>query len=105
MPEKRKKGGETMPIKWSALEVSEAMDEVEHQLSLAEAFLDEARAKALRAENIGQLPLYMEQRVRRVVYEIDRMDNIRNAIKSVRAAIPDGAVEADQERRNQSLQI
>jgi len=94
-----------MPIKWSALEVSEAMDEVEHQLSLAEAFLDEARAKALRAENIGQLPLYMEQRVRRVVYEIDRMDNIRNAIKSVRAAIPDGAVEADQERRNQSLQI
>jgi len=93
-----------MAIKWSALEVAEAMDKVEQQLNLAEGFLDEAKAKALRAENISQLPLYMEQRVRRVVYEIDRMDNIRNAIKSVRAAIPDGAVEADQERRNQGMQ-
>ena len=93
-----------MPIKWSALEVVEAMEEVEHQLSLAEAFLDEAKAKASQARSIPNLPLYMEQRVRRVVYEIDRMDNIRHAIKSVRTAIPDGAVEADRERRKQGMQ-
>ena len=35
-----------MPIKWSAVKVSEAMDEVEYQVNLADAFLSEAKAKA-----------------------------------------------------------
>ena len=90
-----------MPIKWSALEVVEVMDDVERQLNLAEAFLAEAKAKALKAGTIRKLPLYMEQRVRRVVYEIERMDNIRHAIESVRTAVPNGAVEADRQRQRQ----
>ena len=35
-----------MPIKWSAVKVSEAMDDVERQINLAESFLAEAKAKA-----------------------------------------------------------
>ncbi len=34
-----------MPIKWSALKVSEVMDEVEHQVDLADSFLSEAKEK------------------------------------------------------------
>ena len=35
-----------MPIRWNALKVSEAVDQVEQQVALAESFLVEARAKA-----------------------------------------------------------
>ena len=38
-----------MPIRWSALKVSEAMDEVESQITLAEGFISEAKAKATEA--------------------------------------------------------
>ncbi len=77
--------------------VSEAMDEVERQVTLAEVFFAEARAKASVALNIAELPGYMEDRIRRLIGDIDRIDNVRGAIKSVRSAIPDGAIEAERE--------
>ena len=40
-----------MAIKWSAVRVSEAMDEVEHQVTLADDFIAEAKVKA------GDIPL------------------------------------------------
>jgi hypothetical protein len=42
-PVKNRKGGETMPIKWSAVKVSEAMDDVERQINLAESCVGVAR--------------------------------------------------------------
>ena len=42
-----------MPIKWSAVRVSEAMDEVERQINLAESFLFEAKVKAEIARKIA----------------------------------------------------
>jgi len=86
-----------MPIKWSAVKVSEAMDEVEKEVSLAEVFFAEARAKASVALNIADLPGYMEDRIRRLIGDIDRIDYVKGAIKSVRSAIPDGAIEAERE--------
>jgi len=44
-----------MPIRWSAVKVSEAMDEVEAQISLADQFFAEARKKANEARNIPNL--------------------------------------------------
>jgi len=41
-----------MPIKWSAVRVTEAMDEVEKQVSLAEVFFAEAKAKAEAARKV-----------------------------------------------------
>ncbi len=38
-----------MAIKWNANKVSEALDEVEKQISLADAFLEEAQKKAKEA--------------------------------------------------------
>ncbi|MBM3120214.1 MAG: hypothetical protein FJ006_11855 [Chloroflexi bacterium] len=93
-----------MPIKWSALQVSHAMDEVEHQLSLAEVFLDEAKAKAREARNIASLPAYVDDRLVRLITEIERIDHIKIAIKSVRNAIPKGAIQAEQEQRKAGIQ-
>jgi hypothetical protein len=93
-----------MPIKWSALQVSQAMDEVEHQLSLADAFLDEAKAKAGEARKIANLPAYVDDRLVRLITEIERIDHVKVAIKSVRNAIPEGAIEAELEQRKSGVQ-
>ncbi len=87
-----------MPIKWSAVKVSEAMDEVESQVNLAEAFLNEAKAKAGTARKIADLPQYIDQRLIRLICEIERINNIRSAIEAVRKSLPDGAIEAERER-------
>jgi hypothetical protein len=92
------KGGETVPIKWSAVKVNEAMDEVEHQINLAEAFLSEAKTKAEAARRIDSLPQYVEQRLARLISDIERIDNMKRDVNAVRKSIPDGAIEAERER-------
>ena len=87
-----------MPIKWSAVKVSEAMNEVEGQIALAEGFIAEAKAKAIEARSIANLPQYMDERLIRLITQIERMDYVKSAIKAVREAIPDRAIEAEQER-------
>ena len=85
-----------MPIKWSAVRVSEAMDEVEAQVLLADQFIAEAKTKVEVAKKIPNLPQYMEHRFLRLIDHLDRMDYIKSAIKTIRNDIPDGAVEAEQ---------
>ena len=86
-----------MPIKWSSVKVNEAMDEVERQIDLADSFLAEARASAEAARRIADLPQYIDQRLIRLIGDIERINNVRNAIDAVRKSIPDGAIEAEQE--------
>ena len=86
-----------MAIKWSAVKVSEAMDEVEAQVLLADQFIAEAKTKVEAAKKIPNLPQYMEQRLSRLIDQLDRMDYIKGAIESVRRDIPDGAIEAERE--------
>ena len=87
-----------MPIKWSAVKVSEAMDEVESQINLAESFLADAKVKAETARNIADLPQYLGQRLIRLITDIERIDYVKATIEAVRKAIPDGAIETEQER-------
>lgn len=84
-----------MPIKWSAVKVSEAMDDVEKQVKLAEAFLTEAKAKAEAARKIDNLPEYIGQRLVHVIADIERIDRVKDSIEAVRKDIPDGAIEAE----------
>jgi len=84
-----------MPIKWSGVKVSEAMDEVENQVSLADAFIAEAKVKAREAKSIANLPQYMEQRLNRLIDQLGRMEYIKGAITAIREDIPDGAIEAE----------
>jgi len=86
-----------VPIKWSAIKVSEAMDEVEYQINLAGSFLSEAEAKAEAARKIADLPQYVDQRLVRLICAIERIDNVRSAIEAVRKSIPDRAIEAERE--------
>ena len=84
-----------MPIKWSAVKVNEAMDEVEKQVFLADQFISEAKVRAEEAKKIANLPQYVEQHVSRLIYQIERMEEVKNAIESVRKDIPDRAIEAE----------
>ena len=93
-----------MPIKWSALEVSEAMDEVEEFVSKAEPFLAAAEDRVRKATGIAKLPQYMDQRLHRLIFTIQARQNIKNSITGVRDSIPEGAIETDrQAKRQQSL--
>ena len=85
-----------MPIKWSATKVSEAIDEVENQVILADQFIAEAKVKAEAAKKIPNLPQYMEQRFNRLIDQLNRMDYIKGVIETIRNDIPDGAIEAEQ---------
>jgi hypothetical protein len=98
------KGGETVPIKWSAVKVSEAMDEVENQLSLAEAFIDAAKVKANQARKIAGLPQYLDQRLVSLISELGRIDRAREAISNVRRSIPEGAIEAERAKARNGSQ-
>jgi len=93
-----------MPIKWSAIQVSEAMDEVQQQLDLAESFLAEAEEKASKATSIPDLPDYMDQRLGRLIFAIKRREDMKAAIESVRNDIPEGAIEAERERTKHGSQ-
>ena len=93
-----------MPIKWSAVKVDAAMDAVEHQLDLAASFLNEAKAQVAAARNIPDLPQYLDQRIFRVVLEIERLDMIRSAIAGVRREIPEGAIEEELRRTRHGSQ-
>jgi hypothetical protein len=90
-----------MPIRWNALEVSEAMDEVEELVRKAEPFLVEAEDKAGQATGIRNLPEYMSQRLHRLIFSIQARQNIKVAIANTRASIPEGAIEADRQKRRQ----
>jgi hypothetical protein len=84
-----------VPIKWSALMVSDAMDMVEEFVNQASDPLEQAKIVANEARNIPNLPQYLDQRLVRLVCDIERIDYVKSAIKAVRNDLPDGAVEAD----------
>ena len=85
-----------MPIKWSAVKVSEALDEVESQINLVEGFIADAQAKVEEARYIDNLPGYLDQHLVQLSYAIKRIENIKASINSVRDAIPNGAIAAEQ---------
>ena len=86
-----------MPIKWSAVKVSEAMDEVECQVTLADDFIAQAKVKAEEARKIANLPQYMDTRLISLIGQLERMERVKLAIESVRNNIPQEALE--EERR------
>jgi len=93
-----------MPIKWSAVKVNEAMDEVEQQVVLADQFIAEAKARAEAAKKIDNLPQYIGQRINYLICHLDRMEDIKESIANIRKDIPDGAIEAERKRTKHGSQ-
>jgi hypothetical protein len=99
------KGGNIVPIKWSALKVSEAAGMIEEFLNQAAEPLEQARNVAKEALKLPNLPQYIGQDLTRIIGEVDRaiggsqfepVGRIRAGIKAIRDDIPSGAVEQDQ---------
>ena len=96
-----------MPIRWSALKVSEAADMLEEFVNQAVEPLEQARIVASEARNILNLPQYVDQDFTRIIREIDRaiggsqweqVGRLKAGIQSVRESLPDGAAETEQAR-------
>ncbi len=93
-----------MPIKWSALRVSEAMEMVEEFVGQAAEPLEQAKIVANEARNIANLPQYLDQRLVRLVIDIERIDSIMSSIEAVRNDLPDEAIEAEKKSASHGRQ-
>ena len=69
-----------MPIKWSALRVTEAMDMVEEFVNEADQPLEQAKIVAREARNIANLPSYMDDRLVGLICDIERIDKVKDTI-------------------------
>ena len=103
-----------MPIKWSPLKVSEAMDMVEEYVNQSAEPLEQARIVACEARNIPNLPQYVDQHLLRIIGEIDRViggsqwvpiGRLKAGIQSVRESLPDGAVDEERKRLASGKQL
>jgi len=92
-----------MVIRWSAVKASEAIDNIEQQVTLAEPFLDEAKRLASEAKRIPNLAGYMEDRFNSIIFQIEKLDNVKGRIVSARKAIPDGAIEEERENTKHGI--
>jgi len=95
-----------VPIKWSAVKVSEAADMIEELVKQAAEPLEQARIVAREARNLANLPQYIDQDLTRIIGEIDRaiggsqwepIGRIRAGVESMRKDLPEGSVEAERE--------
>ena len=103
-----------MPIKWSPLMVSEAMDMLEEYVNQAAEPMEQARIVAREARNIPNLPQYVDQYLVRIIGEIDRAvggsqweptGRLKAGIQSVRESLPDGAVDEEKKRLENGSQL
>ena len=95
-----------MPVKWSAVKVVEACDDVDTQLGLAEAFFAEAKRLAVEARKLPNLPQYIDQKLSGLSYELGyRIESLKEKVDSIRKNIPDGAIEAERERGKYGDQV
>ena len=103
-----------MPVKWSALMVSEAMEMVEELIGQVVEPLGQARIIVQEARNIPNLPQYVDQHLVRIIGEIDRTiggsqwepdGRIKAGIQSVRDSLPDGAVDEERKRLENGSQL
>jgi len=94
-----------MPIKWSALKVSEATDMVEEFINEATEPLEQAKVVATEARKIDGIPQYVDERLIRLISDIERIDYVRNAIKAVRESLPDGAIDEERKRIENGSQL
>jgi len=87
-----------VPIKWSAVKVSEAMDEIETQLNYARPFINEAQHIAEEVKHVPNLPEYINQPRRSLSERLGYVHKgLFSYIERIRSHIPDGAIEAERE--------
>ena len=104
-----------MPIKWSGLKVTEAMDMAAGYVSQAIEPLEQALEVAEEAVKIPNLPEYMKDRINRLIEELRRLTGgviyghetssyLISAIDSIRQAIPKEALQEEKARKEAGTQ-
>ena len=94
-----------MSIKWSAVKVSQACDDVEAQLTLAQSFFAKAKTLAEEARQLPSLPQYIDQKLLGLGYELgSRIDSLKSKVDSIRKQIPEDALKAERERAKHASQ-
>jgi len=97
-----------MPIRWSALKVSEAAEKIEEHFNQAVEPLEQARIVAQEALKLPSLPQYIEQDFNRIIGKIDdclgsprwsESSWFKKTIESIRKDIPTDALKSDQVSR------
>ncbi|MBU2535069.1 MAG: hypothetical protein KKD83_02745 [Chloroflexi bacterium] len=94
-----------MPIRWSALKVSEAAGMIEEYLNQAVEPLEQAMIVAREARTLNNLPQYVDQDFTQVIGKIEDclgctqfrpVGWFKAVVEHIRKDLPSGAVEADQ---------
>ena len=94
-----------MPIRWSALKVSEAAGMIEEFLNQAVEPLEQAMIVAREARKLDNLPQYVDQDFTQIIGKIEdclggtqfRPDGwFKSTVERIQKDLPSGAVEADQ---------
>lgn len=103
-----------MPVRWSALMVSEAAGMIEEYVNQAVEPLEQARIVSREALNIPRLPQYLDQHFLGLIGEIDRViggsqwepvGRLRAKIQSIRDSLPEEAIEAEIRASGQQVLI
>jgi len=97
-----------MPIKWSALKVSEAVDEIEELMNSIRPTLWRMREKAEELREIPNLPGYIDQPTASMTFKVDNFNTyMKGYIERIRDRIPKDALEDERKAleygRQQSL--
>jgi len=97
-----------VPIRWSALKVSEATDKAEQYIEQIKEPMASVKTIAEEALEIPEIPEYIQQGFRSLISEVERSiggvnswnkepypGNLDKVIKRIRDDIPGGAVEQE----------
>jgi hypothetical protein len=83
-----------MPIKWSAVTVSETVDEIEELTKSMGATLWRMREKAQELRLIPNLPRYIDQPTATMTFRVDNFNGyLKGYIERIRNLIPKDALE------------
>ena len=95
-----------MPIRWSALKVSQSLDEMTDLLYKAEPILMECCQKASETAELPNLAGYISEPLMGLAYEIkDRLERYHSRLGTIRGHIPKDALAKEQNRYQQWLDL
>lgn len=94
-----------MPMKRSVRIAAEAVDMVEDYVNQAAEPLEQAMVVAVEAGKIPNLPQQVNELIVGLITEIERIDDVRGAIKAIREYLPDAAAEIERRRLKNRSQL
>ena len=94
-----------MPIRWSALRVSEDVDDIEELFNSITPTLWRIRQKAEELRRIPNLPGYIDQPTTTMTFKVDNFNSyMKGYIQRIRDHIPKDALEEERKAREYGSQ-